>query len=431
MKTGASINKTGIKGLTERWRSHKSHDSYQVGITTVRPQKWISPKVHQTAKQIDQYLRHSQLNQKAAIKDNHFQTLRMRLINEVSQEYGLTSYKIMERLELQTRQFNFADSLELFVQYKSDTSVPMKHRSTLLNIWLPFYKSKGCQHPIDFINWKKQAQQHIKLIKKKNSDEKYSVNSWTSLANAHNEYMKFLYDNGDITEDKFFTIQARITNEMRKNGLTKQSRKQNTYSLDDLYDVKLKIDLTYNEHLEKKLRAYAILIGVYTGIRRGNLLGLTAADLHPHADTPHLVTRDNIVSGWSRGKAGDITLENSTKTIVGNVKLPLIMPDKETLVEVATFLKENLKPNQRLLSCSTSTVSEWWTEIARECGFKFLTPHDWKHSYATIGALHIHDWYDGNPYNLQMCCMHQKYETTLKYMNQNSDIFLKAFKKKK
>jgi integrase len=422
-----SKNKTGVRGLTERWRRHKNHDSYQVGITTVRPQKWISPKDHATAKQIGQYLRASKLKEKDAVKDNHFQTLRHRLIQEVSQEHSLVAYRIKERLELQTKQFNFDDSLEQFVSFKSDTSVSMKHRSTLVNVWLPFYREKGCLHPRDFIMWRKQAQQHIKVVKKQDGDERYSIHSWSSLTNAHNEYLKFLLENGDITDTEFFAVYAKITPEMKKRGLTKQSRKQETYTETEVLNIKEKIDATYADNLKMKLRAYAIYIGVCSGIRRGNLLGLLVDDLQPDAEIPHLCTRDNIVAGWSRGEKGDIVLENSSKTIVGVVKLPFLLPTPDILVEVARFLKAHIKPGERLLNCSTGTVDDWWAAIAKECGFKFLTPHDWKHSYATIGALHLHDWYMGNPYYLQMCCMHQKYETTLKYINQRSDNLLKAF----
>jgi integrase len=424
-------NKTGVKGLTERWRRHANHDSYQIGITKVRPQKWISPKDHVTARQIDQYLRASKLKEKAALKDNHFQTLRQRLISEVTQEHSLVSYLIKERLELETKQFNFEESIDQFVGFKSDTSVPMKHKSVLMNVWMPFYREKGCLHPRDFITWRKQVQQHVKLVKKQDSSEKYSVHSWSMLTNAHNEYMKFIRDNGDITEAEFFLIQAKITADMRKRGISSKSRKRDTYSEVELHEIKTKIDLTYGNDLGMKLRAYAMYLAVCTGIRRGNLLGLRSEDLHPQNEDPHFCTRDNIVSGWSRGLKGDVTLENSSKTILGTVKLPLLMPTPEILIEVASFLKTHIPANERLLKCSTSTVEDWWQAIARECHFKFLKPHDWKHSFATVGALHLHDWFQGNPYYLQMCCLHRKYETTLKYINQHSDNFLKAFRRRR
>ncbi len=125
-------------------------------------------------------------------------------------------------------------------------------------------------------------------------------------------------------------------------------------------------------------------------------------------------------------------MENCTKTayLGDNSKptlIPLIQPSKEILVEVAQYLKNNLDPKQRLLKCAPDSVAKFWKNIAKECGFKYLSPHQWKHSYATIGALHFHDWYRGNIYNLQVCCQHEDIRMTMKYVNQKSDEFLKGF----
>lgn len=185
-------NKTGIRGLTERWRTRKNYDVYQVGITTVRPTKWISPKDHATAKHLDLLIKSRKLREKTAASDNDFQTLRHRLLQELAHENALRSYKIQERLNLKTKQFNFQNSIKQLVDFKMDTSVSCKHESILLTFWLPFFQSKGCEHPRDFKNWRKQAIMHIRTAKKIDSDEKYSVNTWTTLASSFNEYMKFL-----------------------------------------------------------------------------------------------------------------------------------------------------------------------------------------------------------------------------------------------
>ena len=424
-----SKNKTGIKGLTERWRSHQFHDSYQVGNSSVKPTKWISPKDHLTANQIDKYLKNKKLRKESALEDQEFLTLRSRILSELTSEFGFKIYKIQEKLNLETKKYNFEESVDLFVNFKSDTSVPMKHKSILQNVWLPFYLEKGCEHPREFRLWKKHAQIHLKTVKKLNSNEKYSVNSLSTLTNTHNEYMTFLLDNDDITEAEHFKIFGRITTEMKKRGLSSVSRKKDTYTEEDLLSIKLKIDKRYSGDLRMKARAYAIYFGVCTGLRRGNLLGLRIKNLRPNGDVPHFETCDNIVPGWSRGIKGTVILENSTKTFVGTIKLPFVQPSREILCEVTKFLIEYCKPNDRLLNCSPRTVADWWSEIAKDCGFKYLTPHDWKHSYATIGALHLKDWYDRNPYLLQMCCLHQKYETTLQYINQKSDPFLASFKR--
>jgi integrase len=71
-----------------------------------------------------------------------------------------------------------------------------------------------------------------------------------------------------------------------------------------------------------------------------------------------------------------------------------------------------------------------WRKIADECGFEYSSPHGWKHSYATNGAMNLQGWYKGNSYLLQKCCMHEDFRTTSKYINDTSDSFLGAFQEK-
>jgi len=126
-----------------------------------------------------------------------------------------------------------------------------------------------------------------------------------------------------------------------------------------------------------------------------------------------------------------LTLEYSSKTTVGVVKLPMIQPSTEAVQEVARFLKANLKPNQRLIQCHTSTFGRWWMQVCRKIGIKYVSPHGWKHSYATIGAENFVEWYKGDAYLLQKCCMHESFQTTQKYINQKGDALLKAFAQKR
>ncbi len=133
------------------------------------------------------------------------------------------------------------------------------------------------------------------------------------------------------------------------------------------------------------------------------------------------------MDGWSRGVRGTVELEEATKTFIGTIRLPLIQPSVEVLGDVCRFLKENLDPEDHIVDCHPRTIEKWWREIAKDCGFRFIPPHDWKHTYATLGAQNLHQWYKGNGYLLQQCCLHEKYETTLKYINQTSESFLGAF----
>jgi hypothetical protein len=63
---------------------------------------------------------------------------------------------------------------------------------------------------------------------------------------------------------------------------------------------------------------------------------------------------------------------------------------------VATYLKTNLSADQRLIEAHPDSINRIWEKICKDCDFKYLSPLQWRHSYATIGALHLHDWYKGN-----------------------------------
>lgn len=203
---------------------------------------------------------------------------------------------------------------------------------------------------------------------------------------AINEYMKFLREYDYIIDEDLFTVHTRVTLDQRKRGLTSQFRKTDTYSHEDLNDIKSKIDEKYKDDPLWKHRAYCFYFGLCTGLRRGNLLGLKASDLFPDHEVPHFVTRDNIVSGWSRGIRGAITLENSTKTFVGQVALPMVQPSVGVLQEVARHIKKNVAPESYILVCFPCTSGKWWKKICLECGFRYVNPHSWKHGYSTRGG---------------------------------------------
>lgn len=160
------------------------------------------------------------------------------------------------------------------------------------------------------------------------------------------------------------------------------------------------------------------------------ILDLKAVNLHPHNEVPHIATKDNIVSGWSRaGTADKMILENSTKTFKGSVSLPLILPDTKTLQGVCDFLIEYTPKGEYLIECYPDSVARFWRQISKECGFKFLHQHAWKHTYATIGGANMR-WYGNDPLLLQLCCVHSKFETTLKFINNDKDQLLRMFKNK-
>ncbi len=260
----------------------------------------------------------------------------------------------------------------------------------------------------------------------------YSYGHYTK---ALNQYIDFLAEYNYIGKDDCFTIYIEVKLEQKKRGLAKPRRSQETYNEVELIEIKNKIDLTYTQNPKLKLRAYALYFFVCIGQRRGNALGLRAENLYPQADPPHFELKDNIVKSWSRSGPGNgvIVLENCTKTKFfgdNEVKIPLLQPSVGIVVEVAEFLKQNLDPKDRLLQCHPDSVYRFWKNIAADCGFRFLSPHDWKHSYATIGSNHFHDWYMGNPHWMQVCCQHESIRMTMSYVRTEAEEFLSHFKKK-
>lgn len=434
---------TRVRGLTFQWRPAKGFDALRVSVYHNGKPTWIKANKHATLKEVNEYLKTKGLKKETASHDNHFNTLKQRLVAELQSEYKLKSYLIEQRLELKTREFSFERSLEKFVDNRSqEISCVHNYKSILLSFWFPFFiKENKCEHPNDFIKWKRDVEDHVKSAKKKNG-QKFSVNSYSGLTSAFNEYMRYLLKKEYITQDKYFEVHIEVNKtEHQKRGKYKQARTLDTYSHDELLEIKGLIDKTYalekgeahevaeRKHVMKR-RAYTFYLGLCLGLRRGNILGLKAENLKPRADVPHVTTKDNIVTAWSRtGSSEKLILENSTKTFKGSVSLPLIMPDLKTLQEVCDFLIAHTPKGEYLVECYPDSVAKFWRQIAKECGFKFLHPHAWKHSYATIGGANM-QWYGNDPLLLQLCCMHSKFETTLKYINNDKDQLLRMFKTK-
>lgn len=422
---------TNVVGLNFQWRQGNSCDALRAFVFSDSKYIGISAKLHPTLNQINAHLKIHGLRQKQAMADNQFQALYQRLQQELKSEYGLKTYRAIENLNLKTKEFDFEHSIEEFFQHKHDVSCANSYRACIKGFWLSFFISKGCEHPKDFKKWQRHAVLHIKSAKNKN-DEHYSHNSYGSLTKALNEYVKFLKEYEYISEDDVFHLKAKVTLEQIKRGKLKNKRSSDTYTENELLEIKSLLDKTYQNDTKMKLRAYALYFGVCTGLRRGNLLGLRAKHLFPEASVPHFQLADNVVNGWSRGLKGSIVLENSSKMSTfeeGAVCIPLIQPDKVLITDVAFFLKNNLSPDSRLIDAQPDVVIKWWRRISKECGFKFLSPLQWRHSYATLGALRLADWYKNNTYLLQQCCLHSSIKMTEKYVNQKSSQLLKAFEK--
>jgi integrase len=140
------------------------------------------------------------------------------------------------------------------------------------------------------------------------------------------------------------------------------------------------------------------------------------------------------VSGYSRGIEGSITFVNATKTTSmedDEVTLPFLQPSMEIACEVARFLKARVDPKERVCKATPKTFYRHWKRICSETGIRFVRPHGWKHSYATIGAENLQAWYNGDPRLLQLCCLHSSFSMTEKYIKKRYSKSLSAWAPKK
>jgi len=106
----------------------------------------------------------------------------------------------------------------------------------------------------------------------------------------------------------------------------------------------------------------------------------------------------------------------------------MIQPSLLVITEIARFIKANSDSAARLYSAKKpDRIADDWKIVAKECNFRWLTPMDWRHSYATIGAIHLAKLYKSNPMLLSYCCIHKDYRTTQEYIEENAPEFIDAF----
>jgi integrase len=421
---------SAIIGVNFQFRQGKSCDTYRAWVFEDGKYASISAKVHPTLKKINQHLKHYRLRELTANGDGEFIKLKQRLEQELRSEYGLATYRAIERLDMQTKDFDFEASLEKFYIHKSNTSQPATYRNCVRDFWLPFFlKEKGCIHPNEFIQYRHEAILYVRAAKTRRG-EPVSFHSYNAFCKALNQYIKFLLESNVIGNEVAFSIWITATKEEIKRGKLKRKRSTDTYDVNELIEIKKKIDKTFDKFPEKKLQAHGYYFGVITGLRQGNVLGLKAEDLFPDHEIPHFRVSDNVVSGYSRGEKGHIVFENATKTTTQEdeeILLPLLQPSVEIAVEVARFLKSNYNPKDRICPGTPGGFYRVWKRIAKECGFKFLSPHNWKHSYATNGGEHLDEWYKGDTKLLQLCCLHSSYKMTEKYIKKRYPKNLRAW----
>jgi len=434
---------SNIQGIYPQYRKGKDCDALRVFIRPEdREQFSISAKVQPTLKEINEYLKENGLRKKDAEKNVHFAVLYNRLINELKSEHGLKIYNIQKKIDFKSKSFKWGDLLDDFEFSKEEFTISRTYRSTVENFWLPFFIEKmGCDHPRDFTKFKRDAKLHVRSSRTP-TGKRYSYNTWPTLINRLNAFMNFCLTEDYITDDEHFKLNLKLSTYQRKVALMREKmnnenadfahdvRSKDTYTLDDLYQIKQKIDFCYENNLKKKLRAYGLFIGVITGIRRANLLGVRVKDLKIDAEVPHFEVNTAVYKGWNFKIKGVHELQSATKTTLGEgIKLPFLAPDVGTAVEVCKFLKQHLGEEDRIVNCYPDTVRVWWKVISKECRFRYLSPHVWRHSFATYSALRMDEWFNGNQRLLQKACIHSSFRTTEKYINDKADQLLKAFER--
>ncbi len=424
---------SAIVGVNFKFRPGKKFDAFRAWVFKDGRYVAVSAKVHPTLKRLNKFLSDNGLRGPQAEKFPEFIELRQRLEHELRSEFGLATYKAIAKLDMQTKNFDFEKSLDDFQVWKSDTSVSYSYRRTMEHFWLPFFlKVKHCIHPSEFIEHQEDAKLYVRAHK--STDGKpISFHSYNGFFKVLNQYMKFCLAKRLIGPGSTFGLWVVATKEEMKRGMLKRKRSTDTYDLNDLIEIKKRIDATYADAPEKKKKAYGFLMGIYTGLRQANILGLKAEDLFPENEIPHFRVSDSIVSGYSRGLKGSVTFINATKTTTQEdeeIVLPLLQPSVEIASEVATFLKANYEPKDRICPATPGTFYRAWERICDECDIKFLNPHNWKHSYATIGTDNLEAWYRGNPRLLQLCCLHTSYSMTERYIKKRFPKSLTAWAKK-
>lgn len=437
---------SSLNGLYFQWRSGKNSDAIRAFVSKdgEKPTP-ISAKIHPQLRALNEYLKMKGARESDIFEDDAFKILKGNFEAAIKSEFGLKTYKVMERLEIDSKDFNYTAVLEEFYAYKENTALPVDYRFYMRELWLPFFKSLGCTHPKDFHRYSQQAKMHVKTCKKLDgSGQRYSPNSYNVLCRTLNQFMEFCSEVKHINESEKFTIWVTITLEqqkvtkslsgknVKKNSAEtiKKVRDQRTYSLEDLFTIKKKIDECYKRpiDLQKKINAYCLYFGVITGLRKGNYCGLLVRDILPDEPVPYFIVRDNIISGRSRGISGYIIQENATKTSAGSaIEIPMVQPDVKTIVSVAKFIRKHREKDERLFLKTPGRVNKDWMAVAEECGFTYLSPLQWRHSYATIGALNLGTLYKGNSYFLQRCCLHEDYRTTQGYIKKHAKQFLDVF----
>lgn len=201
------------------YRNRKTWDAFRAWVFKDGKNTSIPAKAHPTWERINKCLKEKALTEEFAEKDPEFITMKQRLEHELRSEYGLATYKAIERIEMKPKEFDFEDSLETFFIYKSNTSQPVTYRNYMRDFWLPFFVGKkNCIHPSEFIEHREEAFLHVKSARTQRGNQPLSFHSYNGFSKALNQFMDFLVKTKKIGPEAQFSIWIMTTKEEIKRG---------------------------------------------------------------------------------------------------------------------------------------------------------------------------------------------------------------------
>ena len=167
----------------------------------------------------------------------------------------------------------------------------------------------------------------------------------------------------------------------------KVKKKEPKY-LDDEQAQRMVVDLLNEEDI--RIRT-ALMLLLYSGVRRGELCGLSWPDIHPKTGLIHIMR----ASQYQVGK-GVVEAPTKNEESVRAVKLPAFMfellaeykiwwieqqlanGDRWEGQEQRLFIRDNGKP------LNPQTINKWLNKFLEEHDYPHITPHSLRHTFATL-----------------------------------------------
>jgi len=137
------------------------------------------------------------------------------------------------------------------------------------------------------------------------------------------------------------------------------------------------VSLIHSLELDERTRCFVYLL-MYTGMRRGEALAITKNDI----DFISLSIHVNKGIVFSNNKS---SVKDSPKTMSGVRSIPLLAPLVPILKDYVNGLeRDSLFTTQDGESISLMSFKRMWGKFERAVGTKEITPHIFRHNFATV-----------------------------------------------